>query len=107
MESWLKTFCPKCKCKNWICQGDLQDCTIPDIEVIECCECAHHWLIGEDEYNPPDWVDFICMHGPFDSEEEEDAFYNDKKLPAWAESEEGQQRILKEYGFCEKGRESP
>jgi hypothetical protein len=42
-EWWVKTHCPKCKSCNWICEGDLQDCTVPDTEAIECWDCGHKW----------------------------------------------------------------
>jgi len=57
-ESWVKTHCDKCKSCNWICDGDLQDCTVPDTEAIECWSCGHKWwrdsdtaydMHGEDE----------------------------------------------------------
>lgn len=42
-EWWVKTHCPECKSCNWICEGDLNDCTAPDTEAIECWKCGHKW----------------------------------------------------------------
>lgn len=49
MESWLKVSCPNCKKANWICQGDLSDCTYPDVEGVECFSCKHQFVLDEYE----------------------------------------------------------
>ena len=57
-EWWAKARCGKCKSPNWIYEGDMQDCTVPDTEAIECWNCGHKWwrdpdtakdMYGEDE----------------------------------------------------------
>lgn len=44
-ETWLKVNCPKCNENNWICNGDVSDITIPDIEAVSCWNCKKKfWL---------------------------------------------------------------
>ena len=76
-EYWVKTHCPKCKSCNWFCEGDLQDCTVPDTEAIECWSCSHKW------WRDPDSA--VDIHG-----EEEDT---------------SMEELLDSY--AEKGREKP
>ena len=47
-ETWIKTRCDKCKKPNWICEGNMQDLTIPDKEAIECWSCGNKWWRSED-----------------------------------------------------------
>ena len=79
-ETWIKARCPVCKSCNWLCEGDMQDCTTVDTEAIECWLCNHQW------WRDPDNVDDI--HG-FDEDTTMDE--------------------LKEYlnDHAEKGREAP
>lgn len=54
-EVWIKTSCPQCKTVNWICDGDIEDLTVSDIEGIECYKCSYKWARGDLEdfnYDP-------------------------------------------------------
>ena len=57
-ETWIKTHCNKCKKANWICEGNMQDLTVPDTEAIECWNCGHKWWRDpdnvEDMHDDPD-----------------------------------------------------
>lgn len=47
MESWAKFYCPACEKANWVCYGDLEDCTVFDPEALECHSCSKKWMIVE------------------------------------------------------------
>lgn len=38
-EAWNKIWCPECKAINWVCLGDLNDCTQMDCEAVICHQC--------------------------------------------------------------------
>lgn len=40
---WIQAGCPSCGRKNWICDGDYQDCTYPDTQAIRCFACNTCW----------------------------------------------------------------
>ncbi len=51
-ENWIKAQCPNLKClvDNWVSQGDIQDCTIPDISTtMMCWKCDELFSIDEGE----------------------------------------------------------
>lgn len=39
IETWHKCWC-KCKAVNWVCDGDIQDQTIPDVHGFKCFQCG-------------------------------------------------------------------
>lgn len=39
IETWYKIWCPKCKEPNWICAGDMNDCSVADAEAVKCHAC--------------------------------------------------------------------
>lgn len=45
METWGKLWCPACNTPNWICLGDLEDCTVPTTEAVLCHSCKKKFLI--------------------------------------------------------------
>jgi hypothetical protein len=47
-ETWDKQWCPECKEDNWICLGNLDDLTQPDIEAVKCWNCPHMWWTTEE-----------------------------------------------------------
>lgn len=47
-EVWIKTHCPKCNNCNWLCDGDMSDCTTSTDEAIECWNCGHKWWRDSD-----------------------------------------------------------
>lgn len=50
-ESAFCEACPSCQSRNWISQGDMNDCTGVDTEAIRCWKCKHEWLVeGADEF---------------------------------------------------------
>ena len=48
MESWYKTWCPKCETINWFCNGDERDLSGVDIDAIKCRKCKDIYIPGGD-----------------------------------------------------------
>lgn len=46
--------CPNCKNVCWLYLGDMEDLTLPDIEVVECWDCGHHFETLDDDGIPID-----------------------------------------------------
>lgn len=46
-ESWYKVWCPYCDTDNWYCNGNENDITGIDVEVIKCRKCKKLFLLGE------------------------------------------------------------
>lgn len=83
-EMWNKIWCPECKTPNWICLGDLDDCTVPDIEAVKCFKCQHKIVLI-------DISDFYAY-----------ALEGDEDTPPMTEVQ-----ILEDLIYCENGREKP
>jgi len=49
IETWYKIACPKCDKPNWVCNGDVSDQTVSDVEAVECHSCNHQFVIGDEE----------------------------------------------------------
>lgn len=88
-ESWSTIFCPHCNAKNWLNHGDLSDCTIPDIEALQCWKCEQKSFLDEDEFK------LINHWKVFEACNDEDCEYK-----TWNE-------ILEDASFCEWGRKNP
>jgi len=43
-----KVYCPKCEKHCYVDLGDLNDCTVADVDGCQCPHCGHEWLF--------DWV---------------------------------------------------
>lgn len=48
IESWMRLLCPHCQVSNWVCQGDVTDCTGYDPEVIRCWKCGQCFLVDSE-----------------------------------------------------------
>jgi len=42
-----KVYCPACKKYCYVNLGDLNDCTVPDIDGCQCPYCGHEWIFEE------------------------------------------------------------
>lgn len=38
-QTWTEFICPACKKKNFVCDGDINDCSGQDVEAFECWNC--------------------------------------------------------------------
>lgn len=36
MDQWWCGPCPECKASNWVNNGDIEDCSVSDVEGIKC-----------------------------------------------------------------------
>lgn len=85
ITTWYEMSCPGCKAINWLCDGDTSDCTVPDIEALQCWNCQKKTWLNED-----------CAHDIHDYEfEDDDSEY--KSLDEY----------LEKAAYCDKGRKSP
>lgn len=39
-ETWCKIWCEGCNTPNWLCVGNIDDLTKPDLEGFECFGCG-------------------------------------------------------------------
>ena len=46
-ETYSKEWCPNCKKHCYVPLGDLNDCTLPDIDGAECPHCEYQWIFNE------------------------------------------------------------
>jgi len=46
-ETWNTLQCPYCDALNWICQGDINDCSALDIEACQCHKCDKKFWLSE------------------------------------------------------------
>lgn len=69
-ESWSREACDHCQALNWICDGDLEDQTVPTIEGVCCYACNRIFLRCER-------LELIDMYGEVypDDETLEDQVY--------------------------------
>ena len=60
-ETWVKENCPRCSTPNWVCLGNLNDQTVPDIEGIRCWKCKTDYFLMNEE----DLSDGLIEDGEF------------------------------------------
>lgn len=48
VEMWMSDHCPKCRSRNFVCNGDPSDMTVMDVTGIQCWGCGHQWSLDED-----------------------------------------------------------
>ena len=53
-DMWSQEKCPHCGALNWVCWGNLDDCTGPDTESIQCFSCSKLWWTM-DENEREEW----------------------------------------------------
>lgn len=54
IETWIKIRCPSCKIANWVCQGDLEDLTVPDVTGVQCHGCNTKFKLVDDDFMEED-----------------------------------------------------
>jgi len=53
-ESWCKIWCDECGTANWICEGDISDCSRCDPEGFICYKCSAVWPFLEEDPGDPE-----------------------------------------------------
>lgn len=101
-EFYSRERCPECQTGNWVYQGRSDDDgTDPYVEAIECFNCSHKFLLDGD------LEEFLCTHNPFETEADENEWYEHHRIPAHMKTKKGLQKLIENYAFIEKGRETP
>ena len=57
-ETWYRIWCEGCQTPNWLCNGTIDDLTVPDLEGFECFNCGKKHEFPEG-YPPSDEIDYV------------------------------------------------